>query len=72
MVIMNLLSTYNIVSVGYICPMNILQCTATQCMCYKDIQIMEEGTFKGKKIYFHHTVLKVFSTYQQYKDCTKV
>ena len=40
--------TYNIVSVGYICPMNVLQCTATQCMCYKDIQ-MEEGTFKRKK-----------------------
>ena len=28
--------------------MNVLQCTATQCMCYKDIQ-MEEGTFKRKK-----------------------
>ena len=48
MVIMNLLWTYNIVSVGYVCPRNVSQCTATQCMCYKDIQ-MKEGTFKRKK-----------------------
>ena len=48
MVIMNLSWTYNIVSVGYICPRNVSQCSATQCMCYKDIQ-MEEVTFKRKK-----------------------
>ena len=48
MVIMNLSWTYNIVSVGYICPRNVSQCSATQCMCYKDIQ-MEKGTFKRKK-----------------------
>ena len=48
MAIMNLLWTYNIVSVGYVCPRNVSQCTATQCMCYKDIQ-MDEGTFKRKK-----------------------
>ena len=48
MAIMNLLWTYNIVSVGYVCPRNVSQCTVTQCMCYKDIQ-MDEGTFKRKK-----------------------
>ena len=45
---MNLLWTYDIVSVGYVCPRNVSQCTATQYMCYKDIQ-MEEGAFKRKK-----------------------
>ena len=48
MVIMNLLWTYNIVSVGYVCPRNISQCSATQCLWYKEFQ-MEEGTFKRKK-----------------------
>ena len=37
----------DIASVGYVCPRNVLQCTAAQCMCYKDIQ-MKEGTFKRK------------------------
>ena len=60
MVIMNLSWTYNIVSVGYVCPRNISQCSATHSMCYKDIQ-MEEGTFKRKKDKFSSSEIQEVS-----------
>ena len=60
MVIMNLLWTYNVLSVEYVCPRKVLaqQLSVRATRTFK----WKKELLKGKKICFYHTVLKSITT----------